>query len=94
MASIGLICCWFALLRRAIRGSAEGEGLKRTAPFLPLPVRQVGVAAQEAGRLAACTQAVVNISDDALWNLLSSCSNTGAHGPSACMWVLSCAHGA
>ncbi len=34
--------------------------------------------AQEAGRQAACTQAVVNVSDEALWNLLSACSNTGA----------------
>ena len=34
-------------------------------------VQCVSGAAQEAGRLAACTQAVVNISDDALWNLLS-----------------------
>ena len=34
-----------------------------------------------------CTQAVINISDDALWNLLSSCSNTGALAlPLACMW--------
>lgn len=32
---------------------------------------------QEAGRAGACVQAVVNISDEALWNLLSACSNTG-----------------
>ncbi|KAK9839228.1 hypothetical protein WJX81_002717 [Elliptochloris bilobata] len=31
---------------------------------------------QEAGRQGVCMQAVVNISDEALWNLLSSCSNT------------------
>ena len=55
-------------------------------PSLPPLVQQVNAAAQEAGRLAVCTQAVVNISDDALWNLLSSCSNTGALGALACMW--------
>jgi hypothetical protein len=34
--------------------------------------------AQEVGRLRACVQAVVNLSEDCLWNLLSSCSNIGA----------------
>ena len=35
----------------------------------------------ENGRLAAVRQAIVNPSDEALWNLLSSCSNTGAGPP-------------
>ncbi|CAL5224232.1 g6884 [Coccomyxa viridis] len=30
---------------------------------------------QEAGRLQTCKQAVINLSEDCLWNLLSSCSN-------------------
>ena len=32
---------------------------------------------QEAGRLETCKQAVINLSEDCLWNLLSSCSNVG-----------------
>ena len=32
----------------------------------------------EAGRLGEVRQALVNPSDEALWNLLSACSNTGA----------------
>ncbi|CAK0785394.1 hypothetical protein CVIRNUC_008603 [Coccomyxa viridis] len=30
---------------------------------------------QESGRLETCKQAVINLSEDCLWNLLSSCSN-------------------
>ena len=36
---------------------------------------------QEAGRLETCKQAVVNLSEDCLWNLLSSCSNVGEAAP-------------
>lgn len=32
----------------------------------------------EAGRLGAVKQALVNPSDETLWNVLSACSNTGA----------------
>ena len=32
----------------------------------------------ETGRLAEVKQVIVNPSDEALWNLMSSCSNTGA----------------
>ena len=32
---------------------------------------------QEMGRLETCKQAVINLSEDCLWNLLSSCSNVG-----------------
>lgn len=32
---------------------------------------------QDAGRLQKCKQVVINLSEDCLWNLLSSCSNTG-----------------
>lgn len=32
----------------------------------------------EAGRLGTVRQALVNPSDECLWNLLSACSNTGA----------------
>ncbi len=35
------------------------------------------VCVQEAGRLQTCKQAVINLSEDCLWNLLSSCSNVG-----------------
>ncbi|CAL8465968.1 g5504 [Coccomyxa elongata] len=31
---------------------------------------------QDAGRLQKCKQVVINVSEDCLWNLLSSCSNT------------------
>ena len=33
----------------------------------------------EAGRLGTVRQALVNPSDECLWNLLSACSNTGEH---------------
>ncbi len=32
----------------------------------------------ESGRLKAVRQVIVNPSDEALWNLMSACSNTGA----------------
>ncbi len=35
----------------------------------------------EAGRLGAVRQALINPSDEAMWNLLSACSNTGAALP-------------
>lgn len=31
------------------------------------------------GRLGACAQAVINPSEESLWNLTSACSNMGAH---------------
>lgn len=39
--------------------------------------RQFNMRMQEAGRLETCKQAVINLSEDCLWNLLSSCSNVG-----------------
>lgn len=47
----------------------------------------------EAGRLAATPQATVNITEDALWNLMSACSNTGIlygfvnHRDALCMYI-------
>ncbi len=32
----------------------------------------------QADRLATTQQAIINLSDESLWNLLSACSNTGA----------------
>ena len=32
----------------------------------------------QANRLATTQQAIINLSDESLWNLLSACSNTGA----------------
>lgn len=37
----------------------------------------IAVLWQDAGRLQQCKQVVVNLSEDCLWNLLSSVSNTG-----------------
>ncbi len=42
---------------------------------VPLQVRHM---LAETGRLRAVRQVIVNPSDEALWNLMSACSNTGA----------------
>ena len=46
--------------------------------YCPYQVRHMLV---ENGRLAEVKQAIVNPSDEVLWNLMSSCSNTGAKPP-------------
>ena len=47
-----------------------------TDPFLPLQVRSY---LMEAGRLHAVRQVLINTSEDALWNLMSSSSNIGSY---------------
>jgi hypothetical protein len=41
--------------------------------------RQVRRMLQESGRLKLCKQVIVNLSDEALWNVLSATNNTGKH---------------
>ena len=44
----------------------------------------------EAGRLGTVRQALVNPSDECLWNLLSACSNTGGAPTASCCKRICC----